>query len=258
MLSKKRQATEGGSLEWVAITDLGFDIRVNRDVDFGWVTDIARRFDPAKLGTFEVSRRDNGALIVIEGQHRALAARDVGWAGDVPCHITEGLSLDQEIEAVLSSNNKRGFSSIDKFVKNAAMGQEPYAAVNEIVVSAGLTVSRKITAIRCPSVLVAVHRKHGPQVLTAAIETARDAWAQDDNRSAFSAACLGGLGEFYALHITRLDQDEVVRKLRTEIDPAHITGTAKSRARFEGGTAAEYACDIITGAYNRRRSVGRI
>ena len=82
-----------GGLEVMAgvpVEDLFVDPSYQRTLDEKRVDRIASEFDPALLGTREVSAR-NGRSAVFDGQHRLAALRKIGRRS-VPCIVHRELS----------------------------------------------------------------------------------------------------------------------------------------------------------------------
>lgn len=106
----------------VPLDQLTVDPTYQRVLDEKRVTRIAENFNPALLGTLEVSRR-NGKCAVFDGQHRLEALKQRG-AKDAPCLVHEGLSVPEE--AVLFVNlqtQRKALAPLDRFRARLVAGE---------------------------------------------------------------------------------------------------------------------------------------
>src|ERR1700677_4003684 len=85
-------------IEMIPVRELGTDPAVNtRPVDEKWVTDRVPVYTPAGVGTRGVSRRDDGELIILDGQHRGDVMRNEEVIQAVALgEVYQGVTLSQE------------------------------------------------------------------------------------------------------------------------------------------------------------------
>src|ERR1700677_2244598 len=105
-------------IEMIPVRELGTDPAVNtRPVDEKWVTDRVPVYTPAGVGTLTVSRRDDGELIILDGQHRAELMRNaVGIQAVAQCEVYQGLALSQEAAIFRLLNDKRALTPLHRFL----------------------------------------------------------------------------------------------------------------------------------------------
>ncbi|MBO0378087.1 ParB/Srx family N-terminal domain-containing protein [Staphylococcus warneri] len=60
------------------ITDLNTDMSYQSPVKEAQVKKIVKHFDPQKLHTIVVNKRENGQFYIIDGQHRVQALKELG------------------------------------------------------------------------------------------------------------------------------------------------------------------------------------
>ena len=93
----------------VKCKDLIVDYTYQRPIEKAKVNKIVKNFDPAQVRPFYVSRRPNGKLYIIDGQHTnaALLQRDAKAVNDA--YVYEGLTLEEEADLFykLNTNAKR-------------------------------------------------------------------------------------------------------------------------------------------------------
>jgi hypothetical protein len=129
--------TEMGDMEVVAIDDLNVDHAYQRDLDAGLVQRIAAGWDIVASGPIVVSRRPDGSLWIVNGQHRAAAAKVAGET-----HIlaqvksVAGMTPDEarvyEAELRLKGNTRRTDKSQERFRAQVAARHADSLAIVEI------------------------------------------------------------------------------------------------------------------------------
>lgn len=95
------------SLESVRLSELQIPTEYQRDYDQGWGNRLAREYDFARHDPMRVSRRKDGSLWVIDGQHRTMALRGrLGPKAAMPVTVLvfENLSIADEARLFLQWN----------------------------------------------------------------------------------------------------------------------------------------------------------
>lgn len=250
------------SLEMVPVDKLFVDPKYQR----GLTTLIKRMeddFDPAMFIPLQASERKNGKLAVFDGQHRLEAARDLNYA-EVPCLVYHGLSPQQE--ATLFSRlqrERRNITAADRF--RATLYGDPSRPetemakeVERIAEMAGFTVGSvkkdgKVP-IASPTALESIYKvtkgaMNGPEALSTALSTIALVW-KDEKRST-DADLIKGMGLLYVRHADKIDEEQLVERLR-EVTPGIILGRAQESRTGRGGGGAAYAVyRTLVNQYNR-------
>src|SRR5215470_2943638 len=105
----------GYGIEWLRISELHFDPRINRTVKPSRVKTIVGEFDSDALGIIFVSKRAEGDYLVVDGQHRILALKEMGWGDQrVQCKVYPNLSLAQEAARTLRLNNTHKWTGVER------------------------------------------------------------------------------------------------------------------------------------------------
>jgi hypothetical protein len=124
----------------VPLDDLIVDPAYQRVLDESRVDRIAEEFDPALLGTLEISVR-NGKCAVFDGQHRLEALRRRG-AAKAPCLVHTGLSVPEEAMLFVNLQTQRkNLRPIDRFRARLVAGEEQATAIREIADGYGYTIT---------------------------------------------------------------------------------------------------------------------
>jgi hypothetical protein len=161
------------TLEWRAIGELLIDEGYQRSLEAGASQSLIRRmamyWDWGLCQPLAVSRRPDGTLVIVDGQHRASAAKLRSDIPHLPCVITNYASAGDEAAAFVALNQQRR--------PLLAAGDFESSQIVSALDDAGLRVasSTNLTALRPGAVsnirgLQQCYRTHGFPVLTAALD----------------------------------------------------------------------------------------
>jgi hypothetical protein len=99
------------TLEWVAVERLAVDPSYQRSIDDApsrtLIGAIAKNFDWRLCLPLSCARRADGAIMVVDGQHRLEGARKRGDIPHLPCVIVSSDGVAAEAELFASLNRKR-------------------------------------------------------------------------------------------------------------------------------------------------------
>lgn len=135
------------TLEWIAVDRLQVDPGYQRATEgphsrriiFGMV----KSWDWRLCQPLAVSRRDDGALFVVDGQHRLAGARERGDVPHLPCVVTAHADPADEAHTFVSLNQKRQkLSNGDVFNAMVAAGDADALRAAQLVADAGLGFAR--------------------------------------------------------------------------------------------------------------------
>lgn len=139
-----REIGAQGRLEWLALSALRIDASYQRHVLETGKANIRRmieRFSWALFGVLVVGERGGGAYAIIDGQHRATAAKLHGGIAKVPCLILTG-GVEDEARAFSAINgNVTRIHALQAF--RAAVAAKDAGAVElvELCRAAGVTIA---------------------------------------------------------------------------------------------------------------------
>lgn len=162
------------------LDELAIDPTYQRSIDNGPSQALIRRI--AQFWNWDlclplvVARRPDGALFVVDGQHRLSAARLRREITDLPCVITEYRDPAAEAASFVQLNqSRRALSAIDIFRASLASGDGEAATIAAILAAHGLSIaphsnyrSWKPGHVSNISGLIAALRQYGPDVFFAA------------------------------------------------------------------------------------------
>ena len=188
--AKKWPVAKGNppSVENRSPTELRLDDSYQRSTDNGasraLIKRIATGWDWRMCLPLVVSKRDDGSLWVIDGQHRLAAALLRGDIPFLPCVIgVYGSVADEAAMFVAMNRARKPMNRLDDFHAALASGDSDAIEVAKLITDAGFTVSRKTGSqswvsgeVAFTSAIAKVLRKHGPTVCALALTTMAEAF----------------------------------------------------------------------------------
>lgn len=169
------------SIGWAHLETLSIDGTYQRSTDNEasrrLIAHIAFHFDWRLCNPLVVSRRPDGRLMIIDGQHRWLAAQRRTDIPQLPCCIFTYESIQEEARMfILANRSRKPMNRLDDFYAALAAGDEDALEIQQMVVDAGLRVTRS-TAVRAlrageiafTSSIARAIRSVGPAITSAAL-----------------------------------------------------------------------------------------
>jgi hypothetical protein len=248
-MAKKLQ-TES-TIEYLKVDDLEVDPAYQRGLDQRRADEIAKTFEPARLGTVVVSRREDGTNVVIDGQTRCAGACGAGH-GDtlVRCEVFTGLTRQKEAELFLKLNNgRKPVGALDKY-KARLVAEEPVAMEIERIVRGRklrIGVGQRARVIQAIHAVESVHRRQKNLGRTLDVLVR---WDEDD-ASVFDGDVLKAVSLFLA-HYPEAEDRRLVEVLRTVSPKALAERIQRDRSLDRAVSLAEAACCRILPKYNAR------
>lgn len=131
---------EKPSLEWVKKDQLGVDDEYQRNGRESVALSLAREWSWPAVGALIVVRRRSGQMVVVDGQHRWLAACRRSDIQELPCCVfnesAEGL-VDEARSFVQANTNRKAVRSNEMLKARALAGDPAARRVVELVESIG-------------------------------------------------------------------------------------------------------------------------
>lgn len=179
------------SLEFVAVDRLQVDQDYQRAIDGPQsrriIVSMVREWDWSLCQPLVVSRRDDGSLWILDGQHRHAGARERGDIHHLPCTILPALARTGEARAFVALNTRRQkLSQRDIFIGLLASGDAEAKAVQGLLEETDWRVRRsdatdgfKPGDLVCAPMLVRQVKSIGPEVVRQALLVLRMAYPDD-------------------------------------------------------------------------------
>lgn len=198
----------------VKLTDLQVDPQAQRALNVNRAKSIAANIIEKALGVIVVSKRSDGSLWIIDGQHRVWAAKLAGLT-HITAEVHSNLSLkDEAVLFMLNNNESQRVSAIDLYLVGLTAGSDLQVDVQNVLDKHGLKVgiapsTNVVAAVRC---LEDVTRRYGTEALDRALTIAEAVWDRDGQ--SWEGTLLGGLGEFVGKHGNDVDDKTLIAKMQ--------------------------------------------
>lgn len=253
---------------WLPVSVLRFDPRVNREINERHVEAIKDGFDPDAFGVIEVSERDDGTYVVLDGQHRVRAILDMGWADQqLECKVHRGLSVAKEANLFVKLNRTRNLLPIEKFLKRVTAGEPAAVAIEGIARQCGYLIDPNPKDGHLRAVVAAERIYRGdkfaadrcqPKALELTLRTIHTAWGA--SLAAVQGDVLLGIGWVILRYNGSIDADALASRLASmPAGPGRLLGNARGLREMKGGASvADCVASIVVDAYNKQRRTGKL
>lgn len=234
-----------------------------RDVNQARVAAMLDNWDENAAKGVLVSRRADGTLFVIDGQHR----REAQWQRGGPqqrvhCIVVAGLSLADEAALFVKINTKRGAVNTNTVAKAQVTADDPrFAQIMDVLCFSELSYSfngkgkAAPGVIRCWGALVTIFDLGGTELLTRVLAFARGAWGGDP--ASLDARTLKAVAAFIRRYEGQAGYDEakIIAKLARE---PYASVTARAKRSAAGSTPATALLLALKDAANAGKRQGRL
>lgn len=176
------------TLEWIAVDKLLVDKAYQRATDGAHsrriIVGMVKGWDWALCQPLVVTRRDDGSLYILDGQHRHSGASARGDIPHLPCVVVPSPGAKGEAEAFVALNTKRQkLSQSDIFNGMLASGDADAVATQAMLEETGWKVRRHANThafnpgdLNCAPMLVKMRKAHGEAVVRNALVALREAY----------------------------------------------------------------------------------
>lgn len=239
------------------------DHTVQRSLDTARAERIANDFDPNALGTFVVSRREDGTYHLIDGQHRHAVVVLLGhedW--ELTCEVHTGLTREAEARMFRLLNNSRPVNVIEKFLVRIQEKDPVAVTISDVLADTGWTVSvSKNNANFCAvSAIEKPFRRageRGAEMVKWVIEVVTKSWGFDAD--GVRGDIVTGLSLVWLRHGDAID----TRKLIDEMSvmpggPRGLVGRARSLKDFRRGTIGDAMAELLINMINNKKRLNRL
>jgi len=247
---------------------LTVDPAVQRPLDPRRVARIAAAWDDLAAGVLTVSHREDGSRVVLDGQTRLAAYRQVctdDTCQPLNCQVYTGLELPEEAAMFLEHNDRKAVSPRDRFRLSLVANEQWATDIAKIAAASGWYVEgtgaltdRTVAKLRFQAVgaVEKVYRMDQGAALERVFDTVSRAW--EGEKDAVCAETLYGLGRLYARHGGDLDVPGFIVKLRKRGLHRFLSGVGEARLGILGSTVAQAAYRHAVEVYNLGRKSRRI
>lgn len=247
------QATPDFILEPIPIRELRLDARYQRDLREEFVLSVSENFHAEQFQPIIVGMRDDGALHIVDGQHRVAVARRLGWA-TVPCQIFESRGFEHEAEVFERLQTQRAPLTVaQRWKARVARGEPKAVAITEIVRALGLELRHNSKSHTSFTAFVACEKAYERGNLRDTLVLILQAWDYDP--TGFRADFVTSVSLFLqAMNAERYTVDiERLAKALSKIKPAGFL----RETSIMGNVSASFMRRLLD-SYNSGLRSGRI
>lgn len=213
------------SIEWIRLDMLSVDNSYQRSTDNEasrrLIASIASKFDWRLCAPLVVSRRDS-ALVIIDGQHRWMAACRRDDIPHIPCCIFRYENMEEEARMfILANRARKPMNRLEDYFAALAAADEDALEMRQIVEDAGLKIAKNTSStawqpgeIAFTSSIANAIRRFGSTNTSAALTNMAEAF--DGQRLTHGGAIFGGLVRIIARAGTDFDPDLLIAVLQTK------------------------------------------
>lgn len=255
--SEAIRSGEAGEFQVVVLDELKVDHAYQRDLSVDLVQKIARSWDIAAAGPIVVSERADGSLFIVNGQHRAAAAKTAGET-EIIAQVLHGLDQQSEAEIRLKGNTRRTDKVQERFRAQLAAGYKESLAIVEIAAQFGTRVNPWPDVkhgINAVSTLEHLYRKDRGTHLVRVLEFLQESFGRADGPVATSAS-LSAVSWLIERHDQEMDRQRMVERLGVE-GMDGLMRAARSHQSALRGSLWMNVYRAMVGVYNERLPEGK-
>jgi hypothetical protein len=245
-------------------SSLYMDDRIQRAIRPGHLKSITQKLDLDAIGVIIVSRRPDGKLAVLDGQHRIRALVDSGMGDwNVTCKVFDGLTIREEAGLFRRYNTTSKTNALEDLVKAVVEGEPEAVAIDKIARRNGLKIGLQTGpgVIACAAAMRKIYRadkKMGPAALSFALHIGVQSWGAHSD--SVDGHLVQGLGDLYLRYGEDIDRAALIRKLAKHKGGARgVIGQAKTLAGLLHVAVHRGVAQTVLGLYNKgRRDSGQL
>lgn len=246
-------------IQFLTADDLFVDPEIQRRLVAPWASKLIGRFNPSMMGVLTGSKRTNGKVALVDGQHRFNAALSSDFAGKFEVNVYYGLNKAEEVQLFLALNDSRQVGALDEFRIRLAGGDDMVAnALNKILTDNGWEVNGTKRGNSTFAAVTTLERLYlrDPDTAHRVIYVPTSAWGHEgvatDNR------IIDGLGRVLLHYKQVWDNpnrlDDLIEKLSRYVGgPANLIAAGQQLARLQGWRVGHGVGAVIVGEYNKNK-----
>lgn len=241
-------------VEYLPLDKLQIFPNVQRHLDQRKSAKMATEMHLDSIGMFCVNRRDNGALSLIDGQHRQDMLRINGWTNEkVACEVYSGLTEAEEAKMFRQRNFRTPVAKIDLFRIRVVEGDKAAQWLTDMLARHGWEVKAGTSdgLMQAVDALERVYRLDTTgAVVERTVATLTAAWGRGG--STLDGGLIGGFGLVFARYESEINSATFVEHLMGYPNGARaLLGKARGLRELKGGTLAACVAEIAVKVYNQ-------
>lgn len=225
-----------GKIEIVELTKLRIDPLYQRDLIADFVEKMAENWDIVTAGTIVVSKRPNGELYIIDGQHRAAAAVRAGES-HILAQVLNEPSAEEEARLRLKGNFKRTDRVYEVFRARIAAGDPKAKKIRNILKSLDTQINYSPTSDSGINAVSAVEKLYDLDegvTLVKILSLQKELFGPITPEHAASNT-MKALAWFFARHENEITSDRFKQKYKS-MGPAALSRSGRAHKASLGGS----------------------
>jgi hypothetical protein len=234
-------------LELIKPSRVTYDPRVQRPEEPRKLADITDNFEPAAINVVSMSRRKNGVLVCIDGQHRMKAAVANEYDEEVYANVFEGLTMQQEAKLFRLLNNTSKVGAMALFNVAVTEKQPQALAIQAILDKHDLVMTNgDFAAISTARRVVEIH---GVAALDWALQVVITTWGK--GKQTLDGRLIESLAMLYTRSHEILDTESLTEKM-TQVPQGlyGLLGRARTVRELKRGRIQVCLVEVLIGLYN--------
>jgi len=240
----------------LAVDDLKLHPSYGRHSNQKRLKKLRANWSPVAIGTITVSKRANGSLVVIDGNHRITVARDEHTPHFVTAKVFTGLSLPDEAALYFANNDALPQGAKDLFRAELAFGDPLALAIAQQVRDAGFVLEHdedvrghrsRNSSVRCIRSLQGIAVRYGPSHLYPTLRFFFEAFGSD--AKSIRDYSVAAVANFLWAYRGQIDQEHLIFRASGEGYKV-LQGQANSERIASDVTMTIAYIRVLTRLYN--------
>lgn len=241
-----------GTFAWVHVAHLHFDQHYQRGLNLRMAEELATHWEDEATDPPVVSRRKDGSLWVVSGQHR-VAAHKLLKRDLILVRIVDNKTVASEAHLRVQANKQLSESSLDRFKARLAAREPAVVDIDKICRRFDTKVNTVPTAhagINSPSSLERIYEIDRGALLARTFQIIQDAWGAVGGKHTNNHT-IQGIAWFIGVHDGAFDRERLIDKLEKYGADALYRRALAHGAVLGGSTWVNFYRALIE-AYNER------
>lgn len=236
----------------LSVNKLKTDMSYQSPVKDAQVKKIVKDFDPQKLHTIVVNRRNDMNFYIIDGQHRVEALKELGIPL-IEATVHEGLTIQQEADMYFGINDRPTKSPISKGKAKLTSGDKFANHLDMIVNTTGMRIDYENAGLKgtisAYGTLERILKKYGSDILVKTLNLIQTVYG--DDRTYYQGYVMEGFAKLLYTFEDSLKMNELIKRLKQKGFNDLLADINQIRPNFS--SKKECLPVVVADIYNKRR-----
>lgn len=237
----------------INISYLKTDMSYQSPVRETQVKKIINNFDPKRLGSITVNRRQDMNLYIIDGQHRVEVLKELNIPL-IDATIHENLTVEEEAEMYYGINDRPAKSPNSKGKSSLKFGDVAAIEIEEAVTNIGMKIDydKNVNSdgyIMAYAALQNIHKRYGKDMLEIVLQVINSAYGKDKRN--YQSFMMKGFADFISKFGSSIDLNHLINRLQDVGFEGFMQEVNKNKVSFS--TKKESLPFTLVEIYNKRK-----